>query len=370
MNILQINKFYHPVVGGVETVVRDYSEYFMKGGHAVTVLCAQQKFSWRTEVETVDGVRVYRCSSFGTFFSMPLSTSFFFYYIFLSFKADALIFHLPFPLGAMLSCCTTKKKIVVVWHSDILKQKKLKLLFEPFVRWLLRRSDRVVATSPQLIEFSDSLWRVKHKTVVIPLAVDVRKLADSSEAELEIASDCGVDFLFLGRLAYYKGIGCLLAAIKLLADEGIRPKIVIAGNGALSDEVAALIADNQLGHVQFINRFVTEEEKRYLFRRSKCFLFPSVTNAEAFGITQLEAMSFSLPVINTRLKTAVPWVSVNGTSGVTVTPGSAKELAEAMKRMLFNPELARSYGQAGFARVCDLFDRAKVEKHVIGLIEV
>ena len=80
MHILFVNKFYSPVIGGVETVVRQYAEYFAGKKYQVTVLAVSDGFSLFTRQKKVKNINVIYCASFGTFFSMPLSISFFFKY--------------------------------------------------------------------------------------------------------------------------------------------------------------------------------------------------------------------------------------------------------------------------------------------------
>lgn len=367
MKVLQINKFYRPTIGGVETVVKDYSEYLREGHNEVSVLCVAKEASWRTKVEVLDGVTVYRCSSFGTYFSMPVSFSIFYWYAKLLMKNDVVIFHLPFPLGAMLSCVAMGKRVVTVWHSDILKQKWLKLIFEPFVRRLLRVSDVIITTSPQLEQFSEGLKRYRNKCVVVPLAVDVSRIVGGEESGVpEITDEC-FDFLFFGRLAYYKGISYLLDAINILSLEGLKPRVVIAGDGPLSVEVRSFLKENELANVTFVNRFLTESEKLYLLRRCGCFVFPSVEETEAFGITQLEAMSCSVPVINTTLRTGVPWVSLDQVSGISVVPKSSDAIAEAMRRMLDRAEIDR-FGRQALARARQIFDKPLVARHVVDTV--
>jgi glycosyltransferase involved in cell wall biosynthesis len=80
------------------------------------------------------------------------------------------------------------------------------------------------------------------------------------------------------------------------------------------------------------------------------FVLPSVTNAETFGIAQLEAMAAGRPIINTSLDTAVPRVARHGIEAITVPPGNHAQLAEAIETLLRDPERRRRMGHAARLR--------------------
>src|SRR5437763_14134674 len=73
-------------------------------------------------------------------------------------------------------------------------------------------------------------------------------------------------------------------------------------------------------------------------RTADVFVLPSVTNAETFGIAQLEAMAAGRPVINTSLDTAVPRVARHGIEAITVPPGDHARLADAIATLLQDPK--------------------------------
>ncbi len=339
MKALMINKYYTPDVGGVETVIQQHAEHLSIQGHDITVLCVKKHFSLRTDREAINGVNVIRCSSFGTFLSMPLSITFFFYYFSHILKNQLAVFHAPFPLADLAAFFFLPKKIkkVVFWHSDIVRQKKLKVMLDFFINHTLKKAHIILTTSRTLAANSSNLVKFKEKVEVVPLSIDVENITAKANGKVILTADLSaidlnaLDFISFGRLSYYKGINVLIDALTLLHNEGITPSVLIAGQGELTEEIKVAIAREGLNNVHFLPRFLSETEKYLLLKQATCFLFPSVANSEAFGITQLEALALGTPVINTSLPTGVPDVSLDKLTGLTVTPSSPEELAQAMK---------------------------------------
>ena len=74
------------------------------------------------------------------------------------------------------------------------------------------------------------------------------------------------------------------------------------------------------------------------------FVMPSVTNAETFGLVQLEAMAAGRPIVNTSLDTSVPRVARHGMEAITVSPGDSEQLGEAIDSLIADPERRRHMG--------------------------
>jgi len=371
MKILQVNKFYHPTIGGVETVVKQYAEALASAGHEATVLCVSDNRALLTCESSFNGVHVVRCSSLGTFLSMPCSPSFLWHFLRLSGTCDLIHFHEPFPIGSLCSLLIPSKagrrfKVVVTWHSDIVRQKLFKPAAQFFQHLLLRKADKILPTSENLASHSDVLPQFKDKLTILPLSIDPSLYATPSKTKMESLPECFI--LSLGRLSAYKGMPPLLDAFaKCKVDAGI--KLLIAGSGPMAQAIEERIATPELkGRVVFLNRKLSEEEKLELLHRCLFFVFPSTLRTEAFGIAQLEAMACAKAIINTSLPTGVPWVSPNGVSGLTVPPDDVDALASALESLAGNPERCDEMGANGLKRVNELFSDANVLAQYLSII--
>ena len=353
--ILQINKFYYPHIGGVETIVKQYAEYLTENNE-VCCLTINNKFKLFTKTEKINNVTVVRCGSLGTFFSMPVSLSFLFKFIKIRKDFNIIHFHEPFPLASMLYFFIPQSvKVIISWHSDIIKQKFFKIFAEYFQKKLLKRADVIITTSQGLFDNSHILQLFKDKVKVIPLSIDPQKYEyidiNNIGEDLRIEKEY---VLYLGRFSYYKGIDVLLEAISQLNDN-LSATFVIAGSGKINKQLSRKISTLKNKNVILINRFLNEDEKKYLLKHCLFFVFPSKYPSEAFGIIQLEAMIYGKSVINTDLPTGVPYVSQDGITGLTVPPNDYKALANAMNILLNNRKLLGIYGLNAKKRVLENF---------------
>lgn len=149
-------------------------------------------------------------------------------------------------------------------------------------------------------------------------------------------------FLYLGRLKRYKGIELLLVALRRLLDEGVQARVIVAGRGEWEDHLRQLAGTLELGDRMDFAGFVTEHEKRDLFRRAWANVFPSPK--EGWGITNLEAAGCGTPSIasdSPGLRESVR----DGITGLLVPHGDAPALAAAMTRLATDRDLAAQLGR-------------------------
>ncbi|MDR1323699.1 MAG: glycosyltransferase [Candidatus Margulisbacteria bacterium] len=347
LKILQVSKLYYPVIGGVEKTLQQIAEG-LKDKIDMKVLVCQRRGAG--SVENINGVEVHKAASLGLFFSMPLSFDFFRKFKTLSKNCAILHIHLPFPLADLaVFLFRPKCKIVLWWHSDIVRQKKFLFFYKPFMYWLLNRACTIIVETQGHIEGSDYLPKYKSKCRIIPPAIDDKLLNKGSRYFTSISRKTmkkpeRVSVLFVGRLVYYKGCAVLLDAFSQVQNAELT--IVGAGNLEKSLQKQA----EKLGISKKVHFAGTLSDARLssVFQNCDIFVLPSVEKTEAFGLVQIEAMAYGKPVINTSLPSGVPYVSLDGVSGLTVPPKDVSALARALQKLIDDDKLRCRLGQGAY----------------------
>lgn len=370
IRVLQINKLYYPVIGGVERVVRQIAEGLNDRTEMRVLVCREKG---KSVGETVNGVKVLRAGSFGVFFSMPLSLSFFHHFNKLKKESDIIHIHMPFPLADIaVSCFGYKGKVILWWHSDIVRQKKVMLLVKPFMMRLLKRADKIMVATESHIDNSAYLGEFRNKCVVIPFGIKIDDRDQDQDQDQDRRmnddvndSDRQVRVLFAGRLVHYKGCDVLLKAFTKVSGA----VLTIAGTGPLEEDLRKQARELGIsGRVHFTGS-ISDEDMGKAFDQCELFVLPSVTKNEAFGLVQIEAMSRGKPVINTNLPSGVPTVSLDRQTGITVEPYDAEGLAEAINSLVGDRELRLKYGQAARDRAEAVFSEEKMLERILAEYE-
>jgi rhamnosyl/mannosyltransferase len=151
---------------------------------------------------------------------------------------------------------------------------------------------------------------------------------------------------FLGRLIYYKGLEYLVAAMS-----NVGAKLLIAGEGPLREQLQKQAFQAGVAKkIVFLGK-LSEDEKIAFYHACDVFVLPSVETSEAYGLVQLEAHACGKPVVSTNLPTGVPYVNLDGITGIVVPPRDSKALSEALNRLLADSELRLRLGESARKRV-------------------
>jgi glycosyltransferase involved in cell wall biosynthesis len=303
-------------------------------------------------------------ASLGTFLSMPVAPAFPIALSLASRRVDVVALHLPFPLNNVgVIGIPDRVGLVVHWHSEIHGRRFLARGFAPLVHKTLDRADRIIVSDEAILENSALLRPHRAKCEIVPFGVDPKKWQLTDDAQRARASELQRRYPRLiaavGRLVPYKGFDILLRALTQ-----VDAHLIIIGTGPKRKPLERLAAELGISdRVTFVGHLSNDDLKIYL-SAARLFAFPSITDAETFGISQLEAMAVGLPIVNTSLATAVPRIARDGIEALTVPPGNPQALAAALTRLLDDEATAKRMGAAGSARVQDQFLETRFVAHL------
>ena len=369
--ILHISKYYYPFSGGTEQIARDCVRALKNEYNQKVIAFNDNK---NDQIDRIDGIEVYKCGCFAKVSAQALSFSYgkTLHMLMRSFKPDIVVFHYPNPFVATFLLKELKKKqtkLIFYWHLDIVRQKFLRILFNGQNKKLLKRANRVIATSPNYIDGSDWLQSVKDKCIVIPNCINVERMKLTSEiekyaSEIREENQEKIICLAVGRHTEYKGFSYLIAASKLLENNF---KIYIIGKGELTDRLKKEAeGDNK---IQFTGR-VDDLVLKALIKACDIYCFPSITKNEAFGLALAEAMYYEKPTVTFTIPgSGVNYVSLNGITGIEVENRNVEKYAEAIKTLATNKKLRDKHGRAGKKRVEENFLDSQFRENIKEMVK-
>ena len=157
----------------------------------------------------------------------------------------------------------------------------------------------------------------------------------------------GVVFGILARIEDYKGHLYLVEAARLLKERGQTDfRVLIAGTGAFEAQVAQAVREAQVEDVVQMLGFRSDVAR--LLGALDVQLNASY-GTEATSLALLEGMSLGLPTIASDYG-GNPWVIRDGEEGILFPSRNAAALADAMERLILNPELRQAMGRRALER--------------------
>jgi glycosyltransferase involved in cell wall biosynthesis len=348
MSVLHLGKFYPPFRGGIESHLQALCRELTKSITVNVIVANETARLLASEIDRVKVRRLPRLFNLGASPVCPTMPG-----EIRNTRADIIHLHLPNPLAALAYLASGHRgRLVITWHSDIVRQQTMARMLGPLDNAILRRASALIASSPNYVDSSAILSRNRDLCRVIPFGIDANSFRPrDAEIAAKIRRRYGPRIvLAVGRMVYYKGFEYLIRAMA-----SVNGHLLLVGEGPLQAKLERQAFEAGVrDRITFLGR-VSQDEVIGYYHAADVFVMPSIARSEAFGIAQLEAMACGKPVVNTRLLSGVPFVSVDGVTGTTVTPADSVELASAINRLLDDPGLREKYGAAAAQRAREEF---------------
>jgi glycosyltransferase involved in cell wall biosynthesis len=338
MKILLLNwrDIKHPEAGGAEIVLHEQAKRWVDWGHDVTLLTSRPEGS--ASKDNLDGININRAGGFYSVYARTAMT----YLASLRKEIDVVLESINgIPFFSPLYC---RKPAVGLLHH-------------------VHRAQFLVEMTPVLGRIGMTIEHCFPKFLAYKRIICVSKstaddmqeyLWGTGRQHLEVVNN-GIDhdffspedgefsrptILYLGRIKKYKRLNRLISFMPAVRKEIPDAELLIAGRGDHLENVKAMVQEKRLGDFIHFLGYVSEEEKRNLYRRSWVLAMPSMN--EGWGMNVVEANACGTPCVSYRVPGLKDSVS-DGRSGFLVEDDNQfiKSLVRILENSSLRDELSR-----------------------------
>ena len=281
---------------------------------------------------------------------------------------DVVHFHLPYTaaLGRLVVASIPHAKqrpaIVYTEHSQ---WDKMALLIRGLNRASIGLDQSLIVVSEAARDALPRTLRGRARVIVhgVDLSRSERLLEHRVEVRNEVRAELGIRdgeivVLAVANLRPEKGYDVLLDAARLVTDRDLPVRFIAVGRGPLEAELRERHRHLGLGtRFQFLG---PRQDVLNLMIGSDIVALAS--RQEGLPVVLMEATSVGMPIVATAVG-AIPMVITDGVDGLIVPPERADELADALERLISDPEMRQRLGQGAKTR-SSMFDLASASRAV------
>jgi len=356
MKILFWNDGFLPRIGGIETLTLELMNRFQQAGHHNLLVTSQDVGDAWQQRDNYAGHTVVR---FPYHLALQKRNPEMINYIrdnllnvLHDFKPDVIQLN-----AAYAPCCIffllikpyIKVPVHLTIHGLYLQNKAAALLT---LRQVIRQVNSVSCVSQaianelnDLLPMNNIVPRIMHPTLSLPPILPT---------PIEHTNPI---LLCVGRLVKEKGFDTALHAFAQLRKNFPKIRLVIAGDGAVKDDLQNLAKDLNISDaVEFLG-FIAPLDIPKLMNCATMLLMPSTY--EPFGLTALQAAQLGRPVVASRVGGLTEIIQADKT-GILVEPNNANSLAAAVRYLLQSPEIMATMGRQARDHVMEKFSTEKM----------
>jgi len=217
-------------------------------------------------------------------------------------------------------------------------------------RFVCRRADMVRCVSRSVMRTAADLDVSPSRLVYLPSRVETDVFSPMQQAKwrpvvrTQLLIEQSKVVLFAGTFSRTKGVEHLVRALPQIVRRHPDVKLVLVGSGPLESRLRELV--QRLGvteSVVFVGRR-SHDQMPQIVAAADVLVLPSLN--EGLPRVILEAMATGLPVVATSVG-GIPELVTDGRTGLLVRPGDEGALADAVCRVLADPDVAKAWGRAG-----------------------
>ncbi|MDO5861909.1 MAG: glycosyltransferase family 4 protein [Thermoplasmata archaeon] len=335
MRFVDVNPYFYPHYGGIETRMHDTARLLAARGHDVTILTGRLPDTPEEE-RTEHGYRIVRLPSrLINVYNPPYISSRGVLEALVSMDPDVVNYNYRWAPSYNKDLKKYDGGKVFTYHNmwgeGVGIQARLSEFNDDRFRPTLETFDHIVCVSDYVRDDLTRRGIPESMTTTIPTCMDMPEPRDLPEGDF---------ILSLGRLVGTKGLDNLIDAMP-----DIDCRLVMCGKGPERKKLEKRIAKLGLEDRVEMRGYVSEEEKDRLIDTCRLFVMPSLF--ESFGLAALEVMSHGKPLVYSSVNGLPETV---GEGGIPVPAGDPKAIADAVNAMLSDDGMRAEKGRLARAQ--------------------
>ena len=399
MRIFLLTHYFPPEINAPAQRAYDHARYWVELGHSVTIVTAVPSHPFGkvyagyindNQEEEVDGIRVIRLKTWlganagivnrvKNYVSFPIAVR---KNINSIGQMDVVVSTSPQFFCGLAGIFLQKYfrvpwvlEIRDIWPDSIVavglaKPSLITKAVGLIARWAYSKADAIVSVSPGFSDHFKEYGVAESKIVLIPNGINVNvapKCSMISDFPALSSFEGKTIAAFVGTLGMAHGLDSLLEAAKLLESHD-SIGILLVGSGARSDEIKSVLFENNCFNVLVLDQLSRDDILRLwsLVSISLVHLKRNDVFRSVIPTKLLEAMAMKKPVVLGVQGTASDILQM-AKAGISVEPENSQEIANAILKLVCNPEQAEAAALNGREYVVKQFDRQKMAIRYIDL---
>ncbi len=277
--------------------------------------------------------------------------------VYFAINAKGIAFYKDFILILLIKLF--RKKYLLHFHNKGVSESNN--LLDVLSYRLLFNNSKVILLTPRLYRDISNYIDINH-VFYSPNGISMPKYQIKKRRKKKI-----VKLLFLSNLFFTKGVFVLVNALYILKKQNLNFQCnIVGGEGDISFQLIQKKI-NELGlnkHIKLHGKKFGNDKFKF-YEKSDIFIFPSYY--ETFGLVNLEAMFFGLPVISTD-EGGIPDIVDDKITGLIAKKRDSVDLAKKIKFLITNPKISKIMGQKGRDKFFNCYTTNIFEKRIKNII--
>ncbi len=360
-----------PDIGGAETYMLNLALEFIRLGYSVTVVTNKGKYYdllVKNKIKVINiplifdimgNLKGFIKSLIGLSILIPFYVSLL--KMFKKEKVDVLL-ATNFSEKLLVSFLTLFVKIPIVWieYGPLKPIFKRNFYFPKLCYFILKRIPyKIIVPSKSTYNSLIADAKVEQRSLsIVPCGVRIK----NQDLYKNTGDINRISIGSVSRLAPEKGQEYLIKAMPYVVKHIPNAILTVAGSGPDKDRLLTLIRELKMEKKIKLLGFVEDLEKYY--KSLDIFVFPSYWELEGFGLVTIEAMSYGIPVVVSKIGPTEDIIG-NEKNGIFVEPRHEQSIANAVINLAKNAHKREVIGREGYDTVLRKFDLKKTSRLIL-----